>query len=410
MDLCINLDGSDNVCVVESEDKYDVPKMDNDKKGYEYYGYFNVDGMTHKLFVSLEKADANAKSILISEITRENSSLVLIRALKYLEMCDGPKKPQFLTDKDKLDFQLNEPYNYHSQLPGKEIRMKFVDVLSERFYMKPHLITNLKHLTSLCHNASLLIDDIEDDGQLRRGKPCAYLKYGIPLTINSSYYQMFAALSKIPVLIDHSHELTTRLTIDSLLVLHQGQGYDILWRDYRICPTINEYISMIEKKTSEVFMLIARLFFLHCSSYKYWIHTILVTVYNFIFRASLLTIDQRIVNVARLYGVYFQIKDDYINITSEDFSKLKGLYDDIYERKYSYLVVYIINNQLEGYDELESIFASPNKITEEQAKRCIELIKNTDAIEYTKNTLDRLSNELSQNIDFDISEFLTMQK
>lgn len=148
---------------------------------------------------------------------------------------------------------------------------------------------------------------------------------------------------------------------------------------------------------------------MHCSSYTYWLHTAATLASNFALRTSYLTIDQRIVNVARVYGVYFQIEDDYINITSEDFSKLKGLYDDIYERKYSFMVVYIISSRLDGYEELESIFSSPNKITEEQAKRCIELMRNTDAIAYTKNKLEELKSELRRNEDFDISQFLSMQ-
>ena len=69
-----------------------------------------------------------------------------------------------------------------------------------------------------------------------------------------------------------------------------------------------------------------------------------------------------------------------------------------------------INNRLEGYEELEAIFASPNKITEEQAKHCIEIIRNTDAVTYTKNKLEDLKEELEQFTDFDITEFITMQK
>jgi len=406
MDLFINIVESDKICVIRTNRKYDVPNIPSEQ--HEYYGYFNIEGIVYKLLVS-DMAIPDTKIVPLSKITRKNSSLVLIRALKYLEMCDGPKKPQFLTEMDKLDFQLNEPYNYHSQLPGKEIRLKFIDILSEKFYMKPQLLTNLKYVTSLFHNVSLLIDDIQDEGKLRRGKPCAYMKYGSPLTINCAYYQMFACWSKIPILFDELHEETTKLVIDSLLILHQGQGYDILWRDNRICPTINEYISMIEKKTSEAFVLIVRLFFLHSTSFKYNSETLEPDA-SLSFSESSPEIQERIINLARLYGIYFQINDDYINITSEDFSKLKGLYDDIYERKYSYLVVYIINKKRKGYEELEAIFASPNKITELQAKRCIELIKGTDAISHTKRKLKTLTGELVANVSFDISELIAIQK
>ena len=33
------------------------------------------------------------------------------------------------------------------------------------------------------HNASLVIDDIQDDSVKRRGQPCAHLVYGMPLAL-----------------------------------------------------------------------------------------------------------------------------------------------------------------------------------------------------------------------------------
>jgi geranylgeranyl pyrophosphate synthase len=38
------------------------------------------------------------------------------------------------------------------------------------------------------HNASFLIDDIEDDSPLRRGKPAIYRVFGRAQTINSANY------------------------------------------------------------------------------------------------------------------------------------------------------------------------------------------------------------------------------
>ena len=108
MELYVNVTSSD-ICVVESGAIYDLPKCIDNIEMYEYYGYFNIDGITHKLFVNNILPDTC--SVRITDISRENSSLLLIRTIKYIQMCDGPKKAQFLTEKDKLDFQLNEPYN-----------------------------------------------------------------------------------------------------------------------------------------------------------------------------------------------------------------------------------------------------------------------------------------------------------
>ena len=51
-------------------------------------------------------------------------------------------------------------------------------------------------LIEMLHNASLLIDDIQDSSKLRRGSPVAHSIYGTPLTINAANYVYFLAMQK----------------------------------------------------------------------------------------------------------------------------------------------------------------------------------------------------------------------
>lgn len=41
-------------------------------------------------------------------------------------------------------------------------------------------------MTEIIHNGSLVIDDIEDDSDFRRGRPCLHKiqKYGVDISIN----------------------------------------------------------------------------------------------------------------------------------------------------------------------------------------------------------------------------------
>jgi len=110
---------------------------------------------------------------------------------------------------------------------------------------------------AMLHNASLLIDDIEDNSQLRRGRPVAHKIYGVPQTINSANYVYFLAFQEILALKAQGHrsdEVQNRLYSESdmdqivtteLLNLHRGQGLDLLWRDSLRCPTEDEYIAMV---------------------------------------------------------------------------------------------------------------------------------------------------------------------
>lgn len=57
---------------------------------------------------------------------------------------------------------------------------------------------------------------------------------GVASTINCANYVYFLALEKCSKL---GHADAIQVFIDELLLLHQGQGLDILWRERCICPT-----------------------------------------------------------------------------------------------------------------------------------------------------------------------------
>ena len=46
----------------------------------------------------------------------------------------------------------------------------------------------------IMHNASLMLDDIQDESELRRGEPCTYKKYGIDNALNTGAFLMFNLL------------------------------------------------------------------------------------------------------------------------------------------------------------------------------------------------------------------------
>ena len=52
-------------------------------------------------------------------------------------------------------------------------------------------------LGEIVHNGSLMIDDIEDGSEMRRGMACSYKKYGVDIAINSGNFMYFNPLLKI---------------------------------------------------------------------------------------------------------------------------------------------------------------------------------------------------------------------
>ncbi|VVC98905.1 unnamed protein product [Leptidea sinapis] len=49
----------------------------------------------------------------------------------------------------------------------------------------------------MLHVGTLLLDDIQDDTEMRRDTPAAHLVYGVPITTNASLQVIILALEKL---------------------------------------------------------------------------------------------------------------------------------------------------------------------------------------------------------------------
>ena len=122
------------------------------------------------------------------------------------------------------------------------MRGRLIDAFNAWLRIPADTIGVIKAIITELHNASLLVDDIEDNSTLRRGIPVAHSIYGVPTTINSANYVYFLALERCHQL---GNPAAMNIFVHELLNLHRGQGQDILWRDNLRCPTEEEYRRMV---------------------------------------------------------------------------------------------------------------------------------------------------------------------
>ncbi|KAF1921231.1 isoprenoid synthase domain-containing protein [Ampelomyces quisqualis] len=148
------------------------------------------------------------------------------------------------------------PYEYLAQHPGKDIRGQFIAAFNVWLQVPHESLDVISSVVKLLHTASLLIDDIEDASELRRGLPVANNIFGVAQTINSANYVYFKALSELETL--DNPELVKIFTSE-LLNLHRGQGLDLYWRDTSTCPSELEYLDMVNHKTGGLFRLAVKL-------------------------------------------------------------------------------------------------------------------------------------------------------
>jgi len=246
---------------------------------------------------------------------------------------------------------------------------------------------------SMLHTASLLIDDIEDDAQLRRGVPASHKIYGIPQTINSANYVYFLAYQELFSLrsgIDGTMNATEReqneerlvpfreldrVVTAELLCLHRGQGLELLWRDSLQCPTEEEYVGMVNNKTGGLFRVAVKLM-MACSTTN---------------------IDVDYIPLINIFGIFFQIRDDYMNLQSTEYADNKGFAEDLTEGKFSFPIVHAVRADTSNRQVLNVLQKRPSTPTLKR-HTVAYLEHHTKSFDYTVRVLRSLESQIRDEI------------
>ncbi|KAI6111948.1 isoprenoid synthase domain-containing protein [Pisolithus croceorrhizus] len=233
-------------------------------------------------------------------------------------------------------YDLLGPFTYVASNPGKDIRGTLIAAFNIWLNVPKPKLDVITRVIDAVHNASLMSEScrrhIEDDSDLRRGKPAAHKVYGIPQTINSASYAWWLAFQQLASIQGSPKEIAeldipdrlTYLLSGELLNLHRGQGLDIFWPDTFGCPTEQEYIQMA-RGSKQISIIGDRT---EASS-------ILRLSIKIMMAFATTNTDVNYVGLIDLLGIYGQVRDDYMNLQSTEYTDAKGLADDISEGKFS---------------------------------------------------------------------------
>ncbi len=89
-----------------------------------------------------------------------------------------------------------EPYTYLDANPGKEVRTKLIEAFNVWLKVPARKLDAICSVVRMLHTASLLMDDVEDNSDLRRGIPVAHKIYGVPQTINTATTSTFSCSAR----------------------------------------------------------------------------------------------------------------------------------------------------------------------------------------------------------------------
>ncbi len=222
---------------------------------------------------------------------------------------------------------LKEPKDYarivreYSERQGKYVRPGLLMLCGEMFGAKPKDLLLPAAAMQLSEDWILMHDDVEDDSELRRGKPALHKLYGMEHAINAgdavhiSMWRMLIdysrknGMAKGSRVFDKFYEILYRTT--------EGQYLDIKFtRDIRQIGKANEkmYYDIVNKKTS-------------CYS-VYGPMQIGATV-----AGCSEKVTGALEEVGGSAGTAFQIIDDVLDLTATEKAFGKRRYGDLYEGK-----------------------------------------------------------------------------
>ncbi len=307
---------------------------------------------------------------------------------KWLEHALG--KAAFVYDAETIGKSMAEPIWEYLDRGGKRWRPALVMLCCEAVGGKEKEALAFAPLIELVHNGTIMIDDIEDDSKERRGKPCTHLLYGTDIACNDSNALYFLGLI---ALYRNTHKLGQEklnriynLYAEEMLRVCTGQSMDILWHKGKKADiTEQHYLQMVVYKTGVLARFAAKL------------------------GAILGSATQKQIDAVGKFGealgVGFQIQDDILELTDEEFKKGKGSAGgDIHEGKRTLLVIKTLEKASAADRKrlLEILDSHPTDA--ETINEAIVLIKKYGAIEYAAKKANAIVESAWKKIDSALPE------
>jgi geranylgeranyl pyrophosphate synthase len=299
--------------------------------------------------------------------------------------------------KDAVLFKVNPPmYSYNLEPLNKAIAEPIWDMLDrggkrwrpalfllicEALGKDSDYCLDFSIIPEVIHNGTLVIDDIEDSSKLRRGKPCTYKIFQMDIAVNAGNAMYYLPL--LPLMAQKA-ELTPEMERDiyevyvqEMINLSMGQAMDIAWhKGIANADKLGEedYLQMCAYKTGTLARMAAKMAAVLAGANK--------------------PLVEKLGRFAESIGVAFQMQDDILDITGEEFAKKKGgVGQDITEGKRSLMVIYTLKKA--SSNDKKRLIEILNMHTSDQALRdeAIALMQKYNAIEHVKRTAERIVQE-----------------
>ena len=320
----------------------------------------------------LEKKKTEVDKIIEEYLPREVDE-------KYIEFVCG--KPRYKYCTEAFQKSLTEPIWDFLDRGGKRWRpVLFLLIYNALGGEDMERVKDLVIIPELIHNGTIIIDDIEDKGELRRGKPCLHHIFGEDIAVNAGnflYFFPLIAVIKNKNLETKIKEKVYEIFTQEMINVSLGQGTDIFWHKGKAREiSEEEYLQMCAYKTGCLARMSAK------------IAAILANADN--------ETIEKVGKIAESIGVAFQIQDDILDIAlrgkeREKFGKSFG--NDIKEGKRTLMVIYTLQKATEEEKKRLLEILDKEENTEKEIREAIKILEKYNSLDYARKKARKIVEE-----------------
>jgi len=295
--------------------------------------------------------------------------------------------PRYEYSEETVNTAISKPLWEFLDRGGKRWRPALFLLICEVLGKDPEELVDFAIIPEVIHNGLLMIDDIEDNSEFRRGKLCIHRLFGLDIAINVANEMFYLPL--LP-LIKNKNKFSEdkiiriyEIYVQEMINVGFGQAMDIAWHRGLADAdkvTWKQYAQMCVYKTGTIARMAAK------------IAAVLSSAND--------ELVEKLGKFAESIGVAFQIQDDVLDLVGEEFAEGKGGFgQDITEGKRTLIVI----NTLEKatYRDEKRLLKILNMHTSDQEliDEAIAIVSRYGSIRYAKEFARNLVADSWKEID-----------
>ncbi len=297
---------------------------------------------------------------------------------KHAEQLDGVK--------DLIGYELAS-----RRTPTTDVLFEYIEEFMTRpaKYVRPlltiaicdHLGGNLEKAQAVAaaieiyHNATLMMDDLQDNSDFRRGGPAVHTSTSSSLAISIAALTrtlMFHPIHRCRVFSDVERNYVHQVIDDTCTNVSLGQGLEMLWAfERKVNVQEDDYLEMVQLKTGALFAACCRL-----AAYISCLDPVAVN---------------EIAEIGLEFGTTFQLRNDSIDMLSSTINMTRPSYDDLREGKRTLLTIHALRMAHSRGDtaRVDFITASLTKQTrtETDLQLFLDVLQDEGSMQYVEDTI-----------------------